>query len=190
MTITFNFLDCLKLLANFHCYTSFKISNPDFLNSKHHILISISCSLSPQIAISPANIKKKNGGEGWLGFPDLWSGQKPSWNWYLTPLVNFGEVWRVQSAKSTLLTSTLVLLGSSQICSDAKEKVGCRKQREATAPIQSLVKLQPWFLSLRWKTCLRQNCSLGSCTCSEGPALGQNDDDDDDIKNLRSVSLP
>ena len=42
------------------------------------------------------------------------------------------------------------------------------------APIQSLVKLQPWFLSLPWKTCLRQNYSLGSCACSEGPALGQN----------------
>ena len=38
----------------------------------------------------------------------------------------------------------------------------------------SLVKLQPWFLSLRWKTCLWQNRSLCSCTCSEGPALGQN----------------
>ena len=25
-----------------------------------------------------------NGGEGWLGCPDLWSGQKPWWNWYLT----------------------------------------------------------------------------------------------------------
>ena len=50
----------------------------------------------------------------------------------------------------------------------------CGKQREATAPIQSLVKLQPWFLSLRWKTCLRQNCSLGSCACSEGSDLGHN----------------
>ena len=49
-----------------------------------------------------------------------------------------------------------------------------RNQREATASIQSLVKLQPWFLSLRWETCLRQNCSLGSCACNEGPALGQN----------------
>ena len=36
-----------------------------------------------------------------------------------------------------------------------------------------LVKLQTWFLSLRWKTCLRQNCSLGSWPCSEGPAIGQ-----------------
>ena len=24
----------------------------------------------------------------------------------------------------------------------------------------SLAKLQPWFLSFRWKTCLRQNCNL------------------------------
>ena len=30
----------------------------------------------------------------------------------------------------------------------------CGKQREAIAPIQFLVKLQPWFLSLRLKTCL------------------------------------
>ena len=36
----------------------------------------------------------------------------------------------------------------------------CGKQREASAPTQSLVKLQPWFLSLRWKTCLRQNCRV------------------------------
>ena len=35
-------------------------------------------------------------------------------------------------------------------------------------------KLQNWFLSLRWKTCLRQNCSLGSYAFSEGPILGQN----------------
>ena len=60
------------------------------------------------------------------------------------------------------------------IFSDAKERVRCGKQRQATAPIQSPVKLQPWFLSLWWKTFLRQNCSLGSFACSEGPALGQN----------------
>ena len=33
-------------------------------------------------------------------------GQKPWWNWYLTAVVNFGEVWRAQLAKSTLLTSS------------------------------------------------------------------------------------
>ena len=63
-----------------------------------------------------------------------------------------GEVQRAQLAKSTLLTSTLVPLGSFKICSDAKERVGCRKKQEATAPIQSLVTLQSWFLSLQWKT--------------------------------------
>ena len=52
--------------------------------------------------------------------------------------------------------------------------MGCGKQQEAIAPIKSLVKLQPWFLSLMWTTCLRQNCNLGLSACSEGPALRQN----------------
>ena len=47
----------------------------------------------------------------------------------LTLAVNFGEVWRTQLAKSTLLTSTLVPLRSFKIFSDAKERVGCREQR-------------------------------------------------------------
>ena len=47
-------------------------------------------------------------------------------------------------------------------------------QREATAPIQSLVKLQAWSVSLRWKIFLPQNCSLGSCACTEGPSIRQN----------------
>ena len=47
-----------------------------------------------------------------------------------------------------LLSSILVPLGSFKICSDAKERMGCGKQREATITYLSLVKLQPWFLSL------------------------------------------
>ena len=39
-------------------------------------------------------------------------------------MVNFGEVRRVQLAKSTLLTSSLVPLGSFKDCSDAKERWG------------------------------------------------------------------
>ena len=54
---------------------------------------------------------------------------------FLTPVVNFGEVRRAQLAKSTLLTSSLVPLGTFTVCSDAKERVGCGKQREATEPI-------------------------------------------------------
>ena len=63
-------------------------------------------------------------------------------------MVNFGEVRRAQLAKSTLLTSTLLPLKSFKVCSDAKERVECGKQWEATAAIQTQVKLHPWFLSL------------------------------------------
>ena len=38
---------------------------------------------------------------------------------------------------------------SFKVCSDAKERVGCGKKRETTAPTQSLIKLQPLFLSFR-----------------------------------------
>ena len=71
-----------------------------------------------------------------------------------------------------------------KVCSEAEERVGCGKQRETTAPIKSLVKLQPWFLRLRWKTCLRQNCSLGFSACSEGPAFGQNTDSGREISAI------
>ena len=37
-------------------------------------------------------------------------------------LVNFGEVRRIQLAKSTLLIYTLRSLGYFQVCSDAKER--------------------------------------------------------------------
>ena len=56
-----------------------------------------------------------NGGESWLASPDLWSGQKPWWNWCLTPVANFGQVRRAQLAKSTLLTPSLVSLESFKI---------------------------------------------------------------------------
>ena len=57
------------------------------------------------------------------------------------------------------------------------KRVGCGKQRKATAPIQSLVKLQPWFRVYGGRPAFGQNCSLGSCACSEGPALGHKTDD-------------
>ena len=63
---------------------------------------------------------------------------------------------------SDLLRSVLMLRG------------WVRKTTGSYHTYSSLVKLQPWFLSLRWKTCLGQNCSFGSWACSEGPALGQN----------------
>ena len=47
-------------------------------------------------------------------------------------MVNFGEVRKAQLTKSTLLTSTWCpwdLFRSFKVCSDAKERVGCGKQR-------------------------------------------------------------
>ena len=106
----------------------------------------------------------------------IWSGQIPWWNWYLTPVVNFDEARRAHLAKYTLPPPRRCpwdLFRNVKVCGDAKERVGCGKQREPTAPIQSLVKMHHWFLSLRWKPFFRQNCSPGSCVCSEGPALGR-----------------
>ena len=84
------------------------------------------------------------------------------------PCGEFRLVRRSQLAKSSLLTSTLMSLDvfrSFKVYSDAKERVGCGKQREATAPIipgktAALVPefavedlhsavLQPWFLRLQ-----------------------------------------
>ena len=110
-------------------------------------------------------------GEGWLGYLDLWScKKKPWWNWYLTPVVNFSEVWRAQLAKSTLI-STLVplwffldLVKSIQML----KRVGCGKQQEATYSVSgktaALVlqfavedlpsaELQSRLLCLQWRTC-------------------------------------
>ena len=65
------------------------------------------------------------------------------------------------------------LFRSFKVCSDAKERAGCGRQREATVPIQSLVKLLLWFLSLRWKTCLWQNWSQAPALAVKDLPLGR-----------------
>ena len=68
--------------------------------------------------------------------------------------------------------ATLGPLGSFQIFKGlfrCSRESGVQKATRRNCTYSSLVKLQPWFVSLQWK-----NCSLGSCTCSKGPALGQN----------------
>ena len=101
---------------------------------------------------------------------DLWSGQKRWWNWYLTSVVNFGEVWMAQVAKSTLLTSMLVRLGSVQMLkrewgAESKGKLPHLFIPSKTAAFGS------WVCSGR--PTFGQNCSLGAWICSERPALGQ-----------------
>ena len=64
-----------------------------------------------------------------LGFPPT----------HFTPVMNFGEVRRAQLAKSTLVTSTLVPLGTFKVCSDAKERerVGCGKLPHLFVPSET-----------------------------------------------------
>ena len=117
--------------------------------------------------------------EGWLGFPDLWSGQKSWWDWYLTPMVNFGKIRRAQYPHPLSSPPQWApgifsdLLRSVQMLKRERES-GVRKATGSYRTYSSLVKLQPWFLSLRWKTVFGQNCSLGAWVCSARPVLGQN----------------
>ena len=82
---------------------------------------------------------------------------------------NFGEVWSVQLAKSTVLTSMLVSLGSFKVCSDAKESgmqkaTGSYRTYRNSGKTETLVpefavedppwaELQPRFPCLQWRTC-------------------------------------
>ena len=99
--------------------------------------------------------------------------------------MNIGEARRAQLAKSTLLTSMLVTGIISDLFRRQRES-GVRKATGSYRIYSIPGKLQPWFQSLRWTSRLRQNCSLGSYTCSEGPALGQNTDDDIQDRGLDS----
>ena len=72
------------------------------------------------------------------------------------------------------------------------KRAGCGKKREVTAPISSLVKLEPWFLSLRWKTCLWAllqpwclNLQIGTCPWAEH----SNGDDDDENNCITGYSI-
>ena len=56
--------------------------------------------------------------------------------------MNFGEVRRAQLTKSTILTSTLVLLGtlrSFKVCSDAKERVGAESNGKLSSKTKAWV---------------------------------------------------
>ena len=104
-----------------------------------------------------------------IGILDLWSGQKLRWNWYLTTVLNFGEVLRglVSQIQSLHLHAGAPGIFSDILRSVQKlkrewgaETAGCYRtysslvKPERIAVLFALVKLQLWFLSLRWKTCL------------------------------------
>ena len=102
---------------------------------------------------------KKKGGEGWLGFLDLWSGQKPWWNRYLTPVVNFGEVQRITRVLNNSLNIKIRnIYIYIYIYIHTYIYIYCRKKLVIPGKTAALfpeftVELQPRFLYSLWRTC-------------------------------------
>ena len=114
----------------------------------------------------------QSGGEGWLGFPDLWSGQK------LMELIfnSCGEfLWSPECPVSQILSPQLHV-GAPGIFSDflrsvqmlkrlwGAESNGSYRTYSNSGKSATLIpefamedlpstKLQPWFLHLQWRTC-------------------------------------
>ena len=111
-------------------------------------------------------------GEGWLGFPYLWNGQKPWWNRYLT----CGEFWWSPEGPVSQIHSPHLHVGAPGTFSDLLMSVRMLKRKwgaesNGKLPYLSIpsktaacvpefawktclwAELQHWFLSLQWKTC-------------------------------------
>ena len=116
------------------------------------------------------------GDEEYLGFPDLWSGQKPWWNWYLT---SGGPSWpnTLSSPPRWSLWIFSDLVRSVQMLKREWDAERNGKLPNLFIPIKTATwflslqwkasfwaELQTWFLSLQWKTC---------------PRAEHSDDDDD-----------
>ena len=109
-------------------------------------------------------------------FPDLWSGQKPWWNWHLTPVVNFREVRRAQLAKSTLIARQL---GSFQVLLMSVQMLKREWSAVENGKLLHLINSSKTATLNRYRVCsggpaFGQNCSLCAWVCSERPAFGQN----------------
>ena len=112
------------------------------------------------------------GGKRWLGFPELWSGQKPKWNWY-NPC---GEFWWSPEDPVSQIHSPHLHIGAPGIFSDLVRSVQMLKTEwgaesngkllhlfipgktaalvpESVIEDLLLVELHPWFLRLQWRTC-------------------------------------
>ena len=115
------------------------------------------------------------GGEVWLGFPDLRSGQNPWWNWYLTSVVNFGEVWARQIHSPNLHAGTPGIFSDLSTCVQMLKREWGAESNEKLLHLfipRKTATFVPEFFSER--PALEHNCDLGSFVCSERPALGQN----------------
>ena len=135
--------------------TTFRIATRMWWTQVHH-QIHLQYKRTWVLTAGKIYLYVSKGGKGWLGFLDLGCGKKLWWNWYFTLWwisVKSGGPSKSDPHSSPPRWCPWDLLRSFKVCSDAKERVGCGKQWETTAPIQSLVKQQPWFLSLWWKSC-------------------------------------
>ena len=90
------------------------------------------------------------GGEGWLRFPDLWSDRNPDG----TNINTCGEFRWSPEGPVSQIHSPHLLVGAPRIFLDLLRFVQVRKATGGYRTYSSLVKLQPRFLSLQWKTCL------------------------------------
>ena len=80
------------------------------------------------------------GGEGWLGFPDLWSGQKHWWNWYFNPC---GEFWWSLEGPVSQIHSPHLHAGAPGIFSDFLRSVQMLKRERC---VESNGKLPNLFI--------------------------------------------
>ena len=112
------------------------------------------------------------GGEECLGFPNLWSGQKPLLNWYLTPCGEFR--WSPEGTVSQIHSSHLHA-GAPGFFADLLRSVQMVKIEwsvESNGKLPS--KTAAWIPGFCCgRPAFEHNCGFGSWVYSEGPSLGQ-----------------
>ena len=104
-----------------------------------------------------------------------------------------GEFWWSPEGPVSQIHSPHLHVDAPGIFSDLLRSVqmlkesGWGKQREATAPIQSPVKLQPWLLPLRWKTFLWAELQPWRLDLQwrTSPWAEHSDDDDDNTQSVQ-----
>ena len=131
-------------------------------NITNHVTIMTLISLPPSIS-----------GEGWMGFPDLWFGRKPLWNWCLTPVVNFCEVRWNQLANPLSSPPRWCPWDLLRFVQKLKREWG----EESNGKLPHLFILNKNCNLCSWdcdeRTAFVQNWSLGAWVCSERADLGQ-----------------
>ena len=94
----------------------------------------------------------------------------------------YDEFWWCPEGPVSQIHSLHIHVGAPWIFSELSKSLQMLKRewvRKAAGSYRTYSipgKAAAWYLSLRWKTCLRQNSGLGFFACREIPALGKNID--------------